>query len=261
MTHHFCVEVANEVGIEGAILLENIYFWCQRNKANDKLKNGKPYTYNSVKAFNQLFPYMKPSTIYRALKKLESEGFIESGEFNANAYDRTKWYCTTEKANSYYETPTQETQESKKIKPIEEETHLVREKEPKEAYTECFPQTAYAQEIFKIWHGANLKGAKDFISFLSRDFKLALPKLHDTQLHSDEVIQACKNYAAVIELKRKRQTWWKCEYMFYDFAKYESIGRFLPDNFDIEAYRTEASKTTEKNTTRSLEEKSALEES
>lgn len=103
MTHCFNTEIAAAVGIEEAILLENIYFWCKKNKANGKLKNGKPFTYNSIKAFNQCFPYMSPSTISRALKNLENNGFVEIGEFNANAYDRTKWYCTTDKANSYYE--------------------------------------------------------------------------------------------------------------------------------------------------------------
>lgn len=99
MNHSFNVNVANLYGIEEAILLENIYFWCQKNKANEKhIINGKVWTYNSAKAFAEQFPYMTESKIYRTLKKLEDNGLIETGEFNNTAYDRTKWYTVTDKA-------------------------------------------------------------------------------------------------------------------------------------------------------------------
>ena len=104
MNHSFNVEIAKEYGIEEAIILENIYFWCEKNKANDKLINGKPWTYNSVKAFNVQFFYMTPSKISRALHNLEENGLIETGCFNHNSYDRTKWYCITEKAVSFFRT-------------------------------------------------------------------------------------------------------------------------------------------------------------
>lgn len=102
MKHLFDTSVAKVCGIEEAIILENIYFWCKKNEANNKLTNGKPWTYNSVKAFNELFDYMSPSKISRALKNLEAEGFITIGEFNTNAYDHTKWYCITDKARKVF---------------------------------------------------------------------------------------------------------------------------------------------------------------
>ena len=103
MNHSFNTEIAKLYGIEEAILLENIYFWCKREKSNKKIINGKPWTYNSVKAFNEIFDYMTPSKISRALKNLEEKGLIETGCFNKNTYDRTKWYCVTEKAIAFFE--------------------------------------------------------------------------------------------------------------------------------------------------------------
>lgn len=103
MKHLFDTNIAKSCGIEEAIILENIYFWCIKNEANNKLVNGKPWTYNSVKAFNKLFNYITPSKISRALKNLESSGYIEIGEFNNNAYDHTKWYCITDKTRELYD--------------------------------------------------------------------------------------------------------------------------------------------------------------
>ncbi|MBP5358379.1 MAG: hypothetical protein J6Y69_04245 [Treponema sp.] len=46
---------------------------------------------------------MSPAIITRALKNLAKYELIEVGEFNANAYDHTKWYCITDKARSFFE--------------------------------------------------------------------------------------------------------------------------------------------------------------
>ena len=102
MKHLFDTNVAKICGVEEAIILENIYFWCKKNEANNKLTNGKPWTYNSVKAFNTIFDYMSPSKIARSLKNLESQGYIEISEFNTNAYDHTKWYCITDKTRKVF---------------------------------------------------------------------------------------------------------------------------------------------------------------
>ena len=97
MEHSFDVNVAEKVGIEAAIILKNIYWWCKHNKANKKnLHDGKAWTYNSRKAYGELFPYMKDSRIRTALKNLSDEGYIETGTFNKTAYDRTTWYTVTE---------------------------------------------------------------------------------------------------------------------------------------------------------------------
>lgn len=98
MTHSFNTEIAKKYGIEGAILIENIAFWIKKNIANKKnFHNNKCYTYNSVKAFSELFEYMTKKTILYALKKLEENKIIESENFNNNQYDRTKYYTIIDK--------------------------------------------------------------------------------------------------------------------------------------------------------------------
>ena len=92
--HHFDIELAEELSIESAVLYANLSFWIKKNKANNKhLHNGKYWTYNSISAFSELFPYMTKHKITRALDDLESKGYLETGNFNKSSYDRTKWYA------------------------------------------------------------------------------------------------------------------------------------------------------------------------
>jgi len=94
MTHKFDTEIAKEVGVNAAILYDNIVFWCDKNKANNKhFYDGYYWTYNSVRAWTELFPYLGKKAIENALKKLEEAGYIKSGNYNKSPYDRTKWYC------------------------------------------------------------------------------------------------------------------------------------------------------------------------
>ena len=103
MNHSFNVEIAQQFGIEKAILLENFYFWIVKNRANKKnYHNGKYYTYNTSEAFEKLFPYMKARRIAQLLREMEHEdGLLLSGQFGN--YDRTKSYTLTDIAMSYFE--------------------------------------------------------------------------------------------------------------------------------------------------------------
>lgn len=101
MEHHFNIKVAKEYGILEAILLNNIYYWIEHNRANDKnFYDGSYWTYNSTKAFAELFPYVTERQIIYALKKLKDAGLIKTGNYNKVAYDRTLWYALTEKGIS-----------------------------------------------------------------------------------------------------------------------------------------------------------------
>lgn len=101
MEHGFNVDVATKYGVHSAILLNNIAFWCLKNKANGTHEHdGHFWTYNSKKAFSELFPYLTARQIDYALKRLIDDGIIITGNFNANAYDRTLWYAVTKKGFS-----------------------------------------------------------------------------------------------------------------------------------------------------------------
>lgn len=100
--HHFNVEVAKECGVNASILFTNIYFWVEHNRANGaNFHDGTYWTFNSMKAFSELFPYLSQKQINTALKKLEDEELIATGNYNKLPFDRTKWYSVTKKGYSF----------------------------------------------------------------------------------------------------------------------------------------------------------------
>ena len=98
MVHFFDVAIAKEYGVNAAILLQNIQYWVAHNKANEKcFYEGRYWTYNSVKAFKELFPYLSEYQIGGALNKLLDDGILVKGNFNKSGMDRTSWYSLTDK--------------------------------------------------------------------------------------------------------------------------------------------------------------------
>ena len=98
MQHSFDVDIAKEYGILEAILLNNMWFWIEKNRANNtNFYDGFYWTYNSTRAFNELFPYVSQRQIQSALKRLIEKEILQTGNYNKVAYDRTLWYAFTEK--------------------------------------------------------------------------------------------------------------------------------------------------------------------
>ena len=69
MTYSFDTELAQKLGVNEAIMLQNIVFWLLKNKANgSNYYDGRYWTYNSHKAFKELFPFWTENQIRRILE-------------------------------------------------------------------------------------------------------------------------------------------------------------------------------------------------
>ena len=93
--HHFDIEDAKKHGVNKAILLYNLKYWLDKNKANRRnihQHKSKLYywTYNSANAFSKLFPYFSVSSIDRWLRELETDGYLISANYNKIKFDKTK---------------------------------------------------------------------------------------------------------------------------------------------------------------------------
>ena len=98
VTHSFDVDIAVKYGVNAAVLLNNIYFWCQKNMANKhNYFDGSYWTYNSRNAFTTIFPYLSERQVKTALDKLIEDGVIKTGCYNKDGRDRSLWYAMTEK--------------------------------------------------------------------------------------------------------------------------------------------------------------------
>lgn len=100
--HSFNTAVAEDFGVEKAIILEHFVFWVRKNYANRKniYEDGKAYTYNSAEAFAEIFTYFKARKIAELLRQMEADGLIQSIQIHGT--DRKKSYTVSDKGWSYY---------------------------------------------------------------------------------------------------------------------------------------------------------------
>ena len=94
MIFYFDGDFAKEYGVDEAIIYSHLCYWVTKNKANDKhFYDGYTWTYNSHKAFAELFPFWSRSKIQRVISSLEEKGLVIKGNYNQLPYDRTTWYA------------------------------------------------------------------------------------------------------------------------------------------------------------------------
>lgn len=101
MEHSFDIELAKEIGIIPAILLRHLYFWVEKNRANERhIHDGRVWTYNSKRAFSIIFPYLTETQVKYALDKLKDADLIETGHFSQDKWDKTLWYTLTQRGEN-----------------------------------------------------------------------------------------------------------------------------------------------------------------
>lgn len=101
MQHHFDVDLAVRYGMIEAILINHFEYWIELNRTNDRnYYDGRYWTFNSMKALTEIFPYLTEKKIRTALKNLQDKGLILTGNYNRSAYDRTLWYAFSDFAES-----------------------------------------------------------------------------------------------------------------------------------------------------------------
>lgn len=81
--------LAKLIGLNEAIVLQQLHYWVEKSKNE---KDGSYWVYNTIKEWQEQFPFWSKNTIIRTFEKLEEKGLIKTGIFNKNKSDRTKWY-------------------------------------------------------------------------------------------------------------------------------------------------------------------------
>ncbi|WP_458412755.1 hypothetical protein ACNQFZ_18385 [Schinkia sp. CFF1] len=81
--------LAKVIGLNESIVLQQLHYWIQKS---NHVHDGFTWVYNSVKKWQDQFPFWSVSTINRVIKKLENDNLILSDNFNKSNFDKTKWY-------------------------------------------------------------------------------------------------------------------------------------------------------------------------
>ncbi len=87
------VHVAERYGFEEAVFLDAIVYWYRTNRANNRnFRDGRWWTYNSIKAFEDIFPWWSAKQIRRIANSCREQGALIAGEYNEDRRDRSLWY-------------------------------------------------------------------------------------------------------------------------------------------------------------------------
>lgn len=87
------VQLATKLGVDAAIVLQQIHYWIEINKRKQLNYYDNAYwTYNSIKEWNKTFPFYTERTLQRIFKKLKDTGILIAGNFNKAKFDKTTWY-------------------------------------------------------------------------------------------------------------------------------------------------------------------------
>ena len=104
MKHWFDVDFAVKYGVTAALIFEGVSYWMRYNEANDlNLFEGRTWVRNSRDAWKKLYPELSEKKIDRALLLLKDEGLVETGAYNVDGRDRTKWYTLTDKGRAIFD--------------------------------------------------------------------------------------------------------------------------------------------------------------
>ena len=94
MKHSFEAEIANEYGVEIAIMFDMFCFWISKNEANDyNFQDGKYWTFNTYEGLHKMFPYWNVQKIKRILNKMVELDLLVKGNYNENPWNHTTWYA------------------------------------------------------------------------------------------------------------------------------------------------------------------------
>lgn len=103
MEHALNVKVATHFDTDTALFLQNIKYWTFKNLSNKKhIHNGLCWTYDSLDALCDAFPYWSRRQIERVINNCIKHGLLVKGNYNSTTYDRTCWYAMTPKAYWFY---------------------------------------------------------------------------------------------------------------------------------------------------------------
>lgn len=108
-THHsFSLEVAEEYGIEAAILIHHFQHWINKNMRKDRNScDGRTWTYQTLDDMHANFPYLTKDKLRdtldllsngktRKMKGNKIEPVLVIGNYNKTKFDRTLWYAFTD---------------------------------------------------------------------------------------------------------------------------------------------------------------------
>jgi hypothetical protein len=94
MEYSFDINFAKKYGVDEAIMIKSFQYWIRLNKANNtNFYDGHYWTYNTISALSELFPFWTEKQVRSILQNLLKLNILIKGNYNKLGFDRTIWYA------------------------------------------------------------------------------------------------------------------------------------------------------------------------
>lgn len=80
--------LAARIGLNEAIFVQQVHYWLQASKLE---RDGRCWTYNTVKQWNEQFPFWSERTIKYIVQSLKASGILLVAQYGS-AFDKTNYY-------------------------------------------------------------------------------------------------------------------------------------------------------------------------
>jgi len=118
MEYSFDVELAKRYGVDEAIMIKSFQYWIRLNKANNSnYYDGHYWTYNTIKALSELFPFWSEKQVRAILQNLLNLKILIKGNYNKLGFDRTIWYAF-DNESQFLQMPKKENASNQTVKSI-----------------------------------------------------------------------------------------------------------------------------------------------
>ena len=118
MEYSFDVELAKRYGVDEAIMIKSFQYWIRLNKANNSnYYDGHDWTYNTIKALSELFPFWSEKQVRAILQNLLNLKILIKGNYNKLGFDRTIWYAF-DNESQFLQMPKKENASNQTVKSI-----------------------------------------------------------------------------------------------------------------------------------------------
>lgn len=190
MNHTFDVDIATQYGVNAAIVFQDMGYWCEHSRINRKnYHDGLYWTFNSISALSEHYPYMSSKAIRTAIQKLVDGELLTTGNFNKKGWDRTLWYALTQKGESIFrkgkmDSPKTENPNSQNGEPIpytipDTETNTTTQRKRRvdvisPGFTEfwnAYPRKVAKQNALKAWGKTGADDSQSLITTILADVK------------------------------------------------------------------------------------------
>ena len=92
--HAFNIDIAQEYGIEEAILIQHFQYWISHNQQLKRhFLEGRTWTYQTHEEIAAHFPYLNERKVKYIVENLVEKGVLIKGNFNTNKLIKTTWYA------------------------------------------------------------------------------------------------------------------------------------------------------------------------